>query len=82
MQPLPVPDQPSLQRPDPLLLSQHVAVALFIERAQAVNPDFQITSENAHTVGEICVRLDGLPLAIELAAARSPAPRLVVRFHR
>jgi predicted ATPase len=31
-------------------------VALFIERAQAVNPDFQITNENAHTVGEICVR--------------------------
>jgi len=69
--PLPIPDRPSLQRPDPLLLSQYVAVALFTERAQAVNPDFQLTNENAHAVGEVCVRLDGLPLAIELAAARS-----------
>jgi predicted ATPase/DNA-binding SARP family transcriptional activator len=69
--PLPVPDQPSLQRPDPLLLSQFVAVALFTEQAQAVNPSFQLTNENAHAVGEICVRLDGLPLAIELAAART-----------
>jgi predicted ATPase/class 3 adenylate cyclase len=51
-------------------LSQYESVALFIERAQAVNAGFDVTAENAPAVAQICVRLDGLPLAIELAAAR------------
>ncbi len=66
--PLAVPDPKHL--PDLVVLSQYEAVALFIQRAQAARPEFQVSNANAPAVAEICVRLDGLPLAIELAAAR------------
>ncbi len=67
--PLTVPDRRNL--PAPAELAQIPAVALYAERARAVDPAFCITDDNARDVAEICVRLDGLPLAIELAAARS-----------
>jgi predicted ATPase/class 3 adenylate cyclase len=68
VQPLALPDLASL--PPLGALSQYDAVALFIQRAQQVRPDFAVDNQNAPAVAAICVRLDGLPLAIELAAAR------------
>ncbi|MBP2328567.1 non-specific serine/threonine protein kinase [Kibdelosporangium banguiense] len=69
--PLPVPDP---RRPHTLRgLSQSAAVALFVERAVAVVPGFCLTADNQGAVAQICRRLEGLPLAIELAAARLPA---------
>nr|MBA2598483.1 adenylate/guanylate cyclase domain-containing protein [Chloroflexia bacterium] len=56
--------------PSPEQLSQYEAVRLFIARARAVKPDFTVDNKSAPAVAEICWRLDGLPLAIELAAAR------------
>ena len=66
--PLALPDPAHV--PPPERLTQYEAVRLFVERARAVKPDFSVTNENAPALAEICVRLDGLPLAIELAAAR------------
>jgi predicted ATPase/class 3 adenylate cyclase len=79
--PLTLPDLKQL--PPVEILSQYAAVALFIARAQAVTPDFQVTNATAPAVAEICQRLDGLPLAIELAAARSklfPPQALLARL--
>jgi predicted ATPase/class 3 adenylate cyclase len=65
--PLSLPPNPP---PPPEALAQFEAVGLFVERARAANASFNITAQNASAVLEVCTRLDGIPLAIELAAAR------------
>ena len=77
---------PPLTMPDPSRITdtseieEFPAVALFLERARAVRPDFAVTPDNARAIAELCWRLDGLPLAIELAAARVRilAPQAIV----
>lgn len=61
-------------------LSENPAIALFLERTRAIKSDFEISNENARDIAEICVKLDGLPLALELAAARIRilAPHMIV----
>src|SRR5947209_6183097 len=66
--PLALPDLKSL--PDSEVLSQNEAVSLFVQRAQVILNDFEINDINARFIARACVQLDGLPLAIELAAAR------------
>ncbi len=66
--PLPLPQDKSIHATEQAL--QSAAVQLFVQRAQAANPSFALTDKNAPIVVEICRRLDGLPLALELAAAR------------
>jgi predicted ATPase/class 3 adenylate cyclase/Tfp pilus assembly protein PilF len=66
-------------------LAESEAVMLFVERARAVRPDFELTDETGPVVAEICKRLDGLPLAVELAAAWSkvlPPAALLRRLER
>jgi predicted ATPase/class 3 adenylate cyclase len=84
---------PSLVTPDLLnitfdILPQYEAVQLFVERAQSVLRDFSLTQDNAHAIAQVCYHLDGIPLALELAAARVKvlraeeiAVRLDDRFH-
>jgi serine/threonine-protein kinase PknK len=69
--PLPYPDGESV--PNRAKLARYDAVALFIERARTAEPRFTLTQDNAGAVAQICAQLDGLPLAIELAAARMRA---------
>jgi predicted ATPase len=82
--PLSFPDRRTLsQVPADDILDRYAAIALFIQRAQARLPQFQLTAENVRTIADICIRLDGLPLAIELAAARMkllPPQALLVRL--
>ncbi len=66
--PLPLPDLNDLPAYENLM--HYAALTLFVERAQAISPNFTLTQANARSIAEICTRLDGLPLAIELAAAR------------
>jgi predicted ATPase/DNA-binding CsgD family transcriptional regulator len=82
--PLPDPERP----PQPRTLDGNEAIRLFAERATLVRPDFEVTAGNHETLARICRRLDGVPLAIELAAARLRAlspeqilARLDDRFH-
>jgi predicted ATPase/DNA-binding CsgD family transcriptional regulator len=68
---LPAPDPEHLSSPDEL--GQYAAVRLFVERAQAVRHGFALRAENAPAVAQVCARLEGMPLALELAAARTQA---------
>jgi predicted ATPase/DNA-binding CsgD family transcriptional regulator/tetratricopeptide (TPR) repeat protein len=81
--PLALPDLARL--PDCEALAQYASIALFLQRAKAIKPDFQLTQKNAPILAEICVHLDGLPLAIELATARMkllPPQELLARLTR
>src|SRR3989440_2902488 len=73
------------QLPAPAALLHYGAVALFVQRAQAMTREFAVTQENASAIAAICARLDGLPLALELAAAQTKLlspPQLLARLEK
>jgi len=79
--PLPLPDP----KADTLTIGRADAVRLFVERAQQQRPRFELQEKQAQAVAEICVRLDGIPLALELAAARVavlPVEKIVRLLHQ
>ena len=79
--PLRLPD--AHEHPKMEMLAQNEAIQLFVDRAESVKADFKITEDNAVAIAEICIRVDGLPLAIELAASRIkylPATQLMGRL--
>ena len=81
--PLPLPDASTESSVEHL--AQNPAAQLFVQRAQAVQPDFQLTPTNAAAISLLCRRLDGLPLALELAAARTsvlPPSQLLARLEQ
>jgi non-specific serine/threonine protein kinase len=82
--PVPSLSLPDLRRlPDIESLPRYEAARLFVERTMAVKPDFALTEQNASAVARVCYRLDGIPLALELAAARTKAlsvEEIVVRL--
>ena len=81
--PLTLPDARSTANLDEMALIE--SVALFLDRTRAIRPGFELTAQNATAIAEICARLDGLPLALELAAARSrlfEPPELLARLER
>jgi predicted ATPase len=67
---VPTLDAPVEAITDPVAATGYAAVRLFCDRAQTAQPEFSVSAENAEVVGQVCRRLDGLPLALELAAAR------------
>ncbi len=82
--PLAVPSNSLHTSQDVESVAQYAAVQLFVDRAAALQPDFVLTRDNAPDVAEICRRLDGIPLAIELAAARTnvlPPHAMLARLH-
>src|SRR5699024_5285625 len=73
---------PEPDETDLATLEQNAAVSLFVERARSVQPEFALTTQNALDIVEICRRLDGLSLAIELAAARTKVFPVSALRHR
>lgn len=79
----PLPTPAGWERPEDL--GHNPSVALYVDRARAKRPDFQLTEANAAAVARLCTRLEGIPLALELAAGRErvlPAAQMIVRLEK